>query len=168
VDFWNLATAPGQHRSPGSTSVRVMFAQKAFVVSDDRLLMVHKRESDPYHPGLWEVPGGRMKAGGEDLDEHIRREVREETGIEIEAGPPFALWQWDLDLPGTGARDHVIAVARICTPVAGELTTMNQQPGDHLSEVRWVPIEHLHEYKLIPDLHPAMDDFLAAHARPGG
>lgn len=145
-----------------------MFAQKAFVVRGDRLLMVRKRDSDPYHPGLWEVPGGRMKAGGEDLDDHIRREVWEETGIDIAPGPPFALLQWDLDLPGGTAHDRVIAVARICRPLSGEVTTAHQQPGDHLSEARWVPIEELDDYKLIPDLQPAMAGFLAAHAHSGG
>ncbi len=131
--------------------------------------MVRKNQSDPRHPGLWEVPGGRMKATLEDLDDHIRREVWEETGTRIEPGRPFALWQWDL--PGEGpetARVHVIAVARMCEPLSVDLATDHRQPGDHLAEARWVPIEDLHDYKIIPEMQPAMDDFLAAHARSGG
>jgi len=56
--------------------VRLEFAQKAFIVHDDRLLLVRKSESDPLNPGRWEVPGGRLEVAGDlDLDDHIRREV---------------------------------------------------------------------------------------------
>jgi 8-oxo-dGTP pyrophosphatase MutT (NUDIX family) len=57
---------------------RLVFVQKAFVVEDDRLLLVQKSSSDPYYPEYWEVPGGRMKPK-EDPDDHIRRETWEET-----------------------------------------------------------------------------------------
>jgi len=79
---------------PTGVPVRLEFAQKAFIVHDDRLLLVRKSASDPLHPGRWEVPGGRLEVAGDlDLDDHIRREVWEEVGLEIEPGPPFHLWR---------------------------------------------------------------------------
>jgi ADP-ribose pyrophosphatase YjhB (NUDIX family) len=39
------------------------FAQKAFIVKENRLLMVKKSKDDPKNPNKWEVPGGRMEFG---------------------------------------------------------------------------------------------------------
>lgn len=44
-----------------------------------------------HHRRGWEIPQGRVEEG-EDLLEALHREVREEAGIIIEAGPLAAIW----------------------------------------------------------------------------
>lgn len=112
------AGAPGPLTA--MSPIRLQFAQKAFIVAGGRLLLVRKAASDPFHPGRWEVPGGRLEVEDDlDLDDHIRREVWEEVGLKIEPGPPFHLWQWfmpDRAAPARGARIRVVAAARRCRP----------------------------------------------------
>lgn len=141
--------------------VHVTFVQKAFTTDDGRLLLVCKSADDPYHPGLWEVPGGRMQPA-EGLDEHIVREVREESGIDIEPGPPFHMWDW---LMRDGGRSPVraIAVGRICKPLSRRLSRAHQVPGDHISEVRWVALDELPGYRLIPGMDLAVEHFVRLH-----
>jgi 8-oxo-dGTP pyrophosphatase MutT (NUDIX family) len=61
------------------------FAQKAFITKNGKLLVIRRAASDPVNPLRWEVPGGRIEPG-ELLDDCIRREVREEVGLEIVPG----------------------------------------------------------------------------------
>jgi 8-oxo-dGTP diphosphatase len=48
-----------------------------------RLLLI-RRGHDP-HAGLWSLPGGRVE-GGETLEQAVRREVLEETGLRVRPG----------------------------------------------------------------------------------
>ncbi|MGW0479888.1 NUDIX domain-containing protein [Nonomuraea sp. NPDC003214] len=142
----------------GRQHVHVTFVQKAFLADDGRLLLVRKSAADPYHPGLWEVPGGRMQPA-EGLDEHIVREVREESGIDIEPGPPFHMWDWLMRGDGR-SRVRAIAVGRICRPLSRRLSRAHQVPGDHISDVRWVALDELADYPLIPGMDQAVEHFV--------
>ncbi len=50
----------------------------ALIFDEARILLGHRRDID-----WWNLPGGGMEAG-ETVDEALRREVREETGLEVE------------------------------------------------------------------------------------
>ena len=57
----------------------------------DEVLVV-RRASD----GGWELPGGRLGAH-EDTDECARREIREETGLDVRIGRPVHVCSWRND-----------------------------------------------------------------------
>lgn len=58
-----------------------LFVVRAFPVDTNGRVFVSQRAEDDYQGGLYDVPGG--KTDGEDFEEALRREVREETGAEI-------------------------------------------------------------------------------------
>ncbi len=51
-----------------------------------------------HHKRGWEIPQGRVEQG-ENLVETLRREVREEAGVEIEPGALGAVWSMISDSP---------------------------------------------------------------------
>jgi ADP-ribose pyrophosphatase YjhB (NUDIX family) len=61
----------------------------ALIERDGRILL-GRRAFDP-GAGCWGLPGGFLEEG-EAPDEGLKREVREETGLEIEPGELFGTW----------------------------------------------------------------------------
>ncbi len=140
----------------------LFFAQKAFITHQGKLLLVRKSLEDPNQPGKWEVPGGRMDYG-EQIDEHIRREVSEEVGLDIVPGPPFHIWQWQLERTGkdgTPTEIQIVAVARICKPSTFQLSAGGRVSDDYLDDMAWVSYSDILSQDLIPNMVPVVKCFL--------
>jgi len=134
----------------------VFFAQKAFIVDAGKLLAVRRDSTDENQPCRWEVPGGRLE-GGEGLDEHLIREVLEETSLTIKPGQPFFVWKWTIKQSGPSAPDTIVAVARLCSLEGGSLSDIRRVADDHLDLMEWLPLEKLHTYDWIPNMLPVLD-----------
>lgn len=53
------------------------------VLLDQNRVLAAQRSEQMSHPGLWEFPGGKIEAG-ETAEACLRREIREELGLEIQ------------------------------------------------------------------------------------
>jgi len=60
----------------------------AAVIASGDLYLITRRKAGTHLAGLWEFPGGKCEVG-ESLKDCLRREVREELGIEITEPIPF-------------------------------------------------------------------------------
>jgi len=65
-------------------------ATKAFIVDGGKLLSVKRRDDDVQQPGMWEIPGGRLNPGENPFD-GLKREVKEETGLEVTVLAPLSV-----------------------------------------------------------------------------
>lgn len=58
-------------------------ALRAIILDDQgRCLLVRRSKANRHYVGAWEWPGGKAE-NGETFDAGVRREVREETGLEV-------------------------------------------------------------------------------------
>lgn len=68
---------------------------------DGRFLITKRVETKAWAPGWWEVSGGAAMAGEESLDA-VRREVREETGLDVTGWDGGYLFTYHRENPGEG------------------------------------------------------------------
>lgn len=68
----------------------------AAVVKRDGRILIAQRKSTRRHPGKWEFPGGKVEAG-ETPRAALRRELREELGIEAQIGDEEARYTVSYD-----------------------------------------------------------------------
>ena len=52
------------------------------IASRGRILVLKRAPSMPYRPGSWDLPGGHL-ALGENFEDCLLREVKEETGLDV-------------------------------------------------------------------------------------
>ena len=73
-----------------------MVPQKAAIEKDGKFLIMKRAPDNPVYPNCWDLPGGRLEQG-EDPTEGLKREVREETNLEIEVFKPEFIFAEKLD-----------------------------------------------------------------------
>lgn len=113
----------------------------AVIVHEDRALIV-QRAGEP-RKGEWTVPGGVLEIG-ETLRSGTEREVLEETGLVVKAGPVVNVYEniWP-DAEGK-TQFHYVLVDFLCDLVSGKLQTASDA-----SDARWITCEELEDWELI-------------------
>ncbi len=118
----------------------------AVVVRESSILLI--RRGHPPGEGRWSVPGGRVQRG-ESLTDAVRRELREETGLDGEVGE--ALGWTEL----IGRRRHFVVVDYRVTVAPDARATA----GSDASGAAWVAFDDLGNWDLVDGLQ----QFLADH-----
>jgi mutator protein MutT len=101
----------------------------AVIVDEGRVLLV-RRGTEPMM-GHWSLPGGMLEVG-ERLSEGVVREVREETGLVVEAVELIELLD-RIHLERERVRYHYVIADYLCRVVGGELKAASDADA-----VRWV------------------------------
>ncbi|MFN7991520.1 MAG: (deoxy)nucleoside triphosphate pyrophosphohydrolase [Candidatus Micrarchaeia archaeon] len=66
-----------------------MLVVAGIIFRDGRVLVAERKDDCVREPGRWEFPGGKVEVG-ESREEALKREIREELGMEISLGRRFA------------------------------------------------------------------------------
>jgi len=99
----------------------------ALCVDDSRVLLA--RRAHPPFQGFWDIPGGFLDEGEDPLD-GLRRELREETGLEVD--PQRFLGVWMDKYGGDATAESTLNLYWIARVVGGD-----PAPADDVAELQW-------------------------------
>ena len=111
------------------------------IIEDGGSVLLVERGQEPLK-GVWSLPGGCVEVG-EPLKEAIRREVREETGLEVD--PVSVAEVFERIMPDADGRTeyHYVLIDYFCKVTGGEL-----RAASDASRAVWVPREELAAYRI--------------------
>ncbi|MDX1660129.1 MAG: NUDIX domain-containing protein [Nitriliruptorales bacterium] len=121
----------------------------AVIRDDEGRLLVVQRGHAPAE-GRWTLPGGRLEPG-ERLEDALRREVSEETGLAVEVGELVG------HLEVVGGDHHFVILDFLARRRAGD--TSSPRPGSDVTDVAWMTRGDLEE----ADTTDGLLDFLDQH-----
>jgi 8-oxo-dGTP diphosphatase len=120
-------------------------AVKAFIIKENKILIIKRSDKDTEKPNTWEVPGGRLEEN-EDPILGLIRETKEETGLDIKVLEPITVRHF--------TRDDGIEITMteyLCEPLTNDIKL-----SDEHSDYEWISIEKCKE-KLIKHFHASID-----------
>ena len=132
----------------------------AVIVQDGKVLLVRRK----YAPlaGEWSLPGGGVEVG-ETLDACVVREMREETGLDVEVGPVIEVFDRITHDPEGRVQYHYVLVDYLCWPVGGELV-----PASDVSDAAWVEPPDIPRYQITEKADAVIARALAMAATVAG
>ncbi|WP_456278802.1 NUDIX hydrolase [Bacillus sp. AK128] len=141
-----------QHlRSMVGTEKVIMVVAGAFVFDKENRVLMQKRSDN----GQWGFPGGFMDLGESILDT-ARREVYEETGLNIEEPKLFGIYsghQYDKTF-SNGDQVSLVQILFICNRYSGNLVENNEESiQNKFFPLEELPVNIFNEHKIfITDL----------------
>ena len=144
---------------PTAPSANSVVPSVVAVVQDDRgrVLLIHKTDND-----LWAMPGGGHETG-ESITDTVVREVKEETGYDVEVVAltgvytnPKHVMAYD-----DGEVRQQFSICFTARRVGGQARTSSES-----SEVRWVSIGDIDSLDMHPSMRLRLQHALEDHAHP--
>jgi 8-oxo-dGTP diphosphatase len=112
----------------------------ALIFEDGRILLV-ERGKEPLK-GYWSIPGGIVETG-EKLEEGIRREVLEETGLDVDPYSMFEIFERIIPDAEGKPEYHYVLIDYLCRRLSGEPAAASD-----VSRVAWVSENELSRYRI--------------------
>src|SRR3990167_7570400 len=110
---------------------KVFLGQKAFIEKGGKVLVLKDPTKLVLGQAGLDFPGGKYR-WGHPLEAELKREVKEETNLEIEIGRPFCIWTTN----GTRRKTknaHIVLIGFLCKYKSGKVRL-----SDEHVEYEWV------------------------------
>jgi mutator protein MutT len=116
--------------------------------------------NDPKFPGAhlkWDLIGGKNEIG-ESLEETIKREIKEETGLKVKVKDFLSksiCKNWDFP----NYYQHTLLFCYVCEPVGGKM----QNKEDKIIELKWVKRKDVFKFDLLFSAREYLELFYKNH-----
>lgn len=128
-------------------------AVDAIIQMDTQILLV-KRKNEPFR-GYMAIPGGFVNEG-ETVEDAAKREVREETSLDIELVDILGVYSD----PKRDPRGHIMSTVFIAYVPANGNKSVEGLAADDASELEWIDLEVIHNEKFAFDHKRILMDYI--------
>ncbi|MGN6515761.1 MAG: NUDIX hydrolase [Rhizomicrobium sp.] len=118
----------------------------AVIWNDRREVLLIRRTKEP-RKGQWSLPGGKVEFG-ESIEDALRREIREETGLEVALLGLAGVAETVLDPEAGAANAHFVLIDYSARLVSGEAVAASDA-----ADATWFTREEVAALPLWPELH---------------
>lgn len=112
------------------------------VIENGRALLI--RRGHPPLEGEWSIPGGALEIG-ETIAEGVRRELAEETGLEVRVLDLIEVFERIFPDGGGRPQYHFVILDYLCERVRGD-----PRPGGDARDTAWAREGELSQFSLTP------------------
>jgi ADP-ribose pyrophosphatase YjhB (NUDIX family) len=150
IDYYNDPEAPKVNSVVPSTTA---------VVLDEhgRIALVHRKDN-----GLWALPGGGMELG-ESIEDCAVREVKEETGLDVEITGLVGIYTnpHHVMAYSDGEVRQQFSICYTTRLIGGELAYDSES-----TDIAWVEPDKIPELSMHPSMKLRIDHYLEKRERP--
>jgi 8-oxo-dGTP diphosphatase len=130
-------------------------AMKGIIVKEGKVLIL--REAATYEDGTqvgrYHVPGGRIEVG-ENFEDALRREIREETGLEVDIIMPIYVGEWRPVIKGV--QNQIVATFFVCEPTSNKEVVLSTEHDDF----KWIDPTKSNDFDLMGPEDEVIDRYL--------
>jgi 8-oxo-dGTP diphosphatase len=123
----------------------IYIAFKAIIMRDDKILIIKRSSKEDCFKNQWDIPGGKFNFG-ENPSDCLKREVFEETNIEIyDDFQPVRVWTFFKD----NGRTQVVGITFLCRYKSGKIRISKEH-----TDFKWINPSEIDAY----DIHDGIKE----------
>jgi ADP-ribose pyrophosphatase YjhB (NUDIX family) len=141
-------------REEGISKIEVHVAGICLMKKDNAYnVLIAKRSSKRnLYPSFWECGGGQVNIG-ENFEEAVKRQLREELGVIVEVLCPVGTYE----IPVKTEQKKIPGMRFVCK-VLGFVVKKPRFDKKEFTECRWIPIKDVDKYKFIPGIKESIKE----------
>ncbi len=117
--------------------MKIVFDVVGAVIEQNGKILVCQRKDDDQFPSQWEFPGGKVEEN-EDREEALKRELKEEIGVDVEVGS--FIDKFEDEIPTM----KIFVYLYRCSIVKGRPRCIECQ------DIKWATVEEINALDLAP------------------
>jgi 8-oxo-dGTP diphosphatase len=139
-------------RTSVNPNVQPLLVTGAIIPKKGRILVAQRHNDSRFEPDKWEFPGGKVDFG-EHPEQALKRELKEEMGIDIETGPIYDVLSHVYN--NEGDIRHVVLLFYICMITEGEPRPLDCQ------DLKWIEKKEMGNLTFVEGDLPLVEQILS-------